>query len=217
MESAPPRPDSPRNAAIRRQIDGNETPTMPLSGVTLDAVNRRIENPIEVTNDSQEWGKIKSFVQPAFDKFEETKPTGSPGSVLHYPSNAEREKAKLVVSRLFRSKEVIGGQRIYYVEAKKEYKRPTSKTESACRAISFFKGWILQDNRGGLKLVDGRHILSDCDLKAAASSRLLGILPLRDGIFLITEDHGYEDESYAILELKGSRIKQVLNVHGGSC
>jgi len=40
---------------------------------------------------------------------------------------------------------------------------------------------------------------------------------LRDRIFIIVEDHGYEDENYRILELKNSRIKQVLNVYGGSC
>jgi len=34
---------------------------------------------------------------------------------------------------------------------------------------------------------------------------------------IITDDQGYEEESYRILELKGSRIKQVLNVYGGAC
>jgi hypothetical protein len=40
---------------------------------------------------------------------------------------------------------------------------------------------------------------------------------MSDRIFFITEDQGYEDESYRILELKGSRIKQVLKVYGRAC
>src|SRR5262245_50459396 len=47
-------------------------------------------------------------------------------------------------------------------------------------------------------------------MKATTSTKLLGILPMRDRIFFIAEDHGYEGESYRILELKGSRIKHLL-------
>jgi hypothetical protein len=188
-------------------------------GVALD-IDKWIDTPIEVINSSKERRKITSFVRPAFDKSEGIKPTGI-GSLKpypHYPSNAERRKARLIISRLYRSREPIDGQRIYYVEAKKEYKNLFfSKTDPSCNMISFFNGWIVQNKRGGLRLIDSRYILTDCDMKLAASTRLLGILPMRDRIFIITEDHGYEDESYRILELKGSRIKQVLNVYGGSC
>src|SRR5215813_2314798 len=188
-------------------------------GVALDA-DKWIDNPIEIINSSREGRRITSFVRPAFDKSEGIKPTGI-GSLKpypHYPSNAERRKARLIIDRLYRNREPIDGQRIYYVEAKKEYKNLYfSKTDPSCNTISFFKGWIIQNKRGVLRLIDRRHILSDCDMKAATSTKLLGILPMRDRIFFITEDHGYEDEGYRILELKGSRIKQVLNVYGGSC
>jgi hypothetical protein len=188
-------------------------------GVALD-VDKRIDNPIEIINSSQERVRITSLIRPAFDKSEGIKPPGigSLGSVVHYPSNAERRKARLIISRLYRNREPIDGQRIYYVEAKKEYKNPLfSRTDPSCNTISFFKGWIMQNKRGGLRLIDSRYILSDCDMKAATLTKLLGILSIRDRIFFITEDHGYEDESYEILELKGSRIKQVLKVYGGAC
>jgi len=188
-------------------------------GVALD-VDKWIDNPIEIINGSQERRRIISFIRPAFDKSEGIKPPGidSLEPYIHYPSNAERRKARLIISRLYRNSEPIDGQRIYFVEAKKEYKNPFfSNTDPGCNTISFFKGWIVQNKRGGLRLIDSRHMFSDCDMKAAASTKLLGILPMRDRIFIIVEDHGYEDENYRILELKGSRIKQVLNVYGGSC
>ena len=188
-------------------------------GVALE-VDKWIDNPIEIMNSSKELRRIASFVRPAFDKSEGIKPTGI-GSLKpypHYPSNAERRKARLIIDRLYRNREPIDGQRIYYVEAKKEYKNLYfSKTDPTCNMISFFNGWIVQNKRGGLRLIDSRYILTDCDMKLAPSTRMLGILPMRDRIFIITEDHGYENESYRILELKGSRIKQVLNVYGGGC
>jgi len=188
-------------------------------GVALD-VDKWIDNPIEIINGSQERRRITSFIRPAFDKSEGIRPPGidSLEPYVHYPSNAERRKARLIISRLYRSSEPIDGQRIYYVEAKKEYKNPFfSKTDPTCNTISFFKGWIAQNKRGSPRLIDSRYILSDCDMKSTTLTKLLGILPMRDRIFFITEDHGYEDESYRILELKGSRIKQVLNVYGGAC
>jgi len=188
-------------------------------GVALD-VDKWVDNPIEIINSSEERRRITSFVRAAFDKSEGIKPPGfdSIKPYVHYPSNAERRKARLIIGTLYRNREPIDGQRIYYVEAKKEYKNPfLSKTDPTCNTISFFKGWIVQNKRGALRLIDSRYILCDCDMKWATFTKLLGILPMRDRIFFITEDHGYEDESYRILELKGSRIKQVLNVYGGSC
>jgi len=186
--------------------------------VALD-VDKWVDNPIEIINVSQERRRITSFIRPAFDKSEGIKPPGidSLGAAVYYPSNAERRKARLIINRLYRNSEPIDGQRIYYVEAKKEYQKPSlSKTDPPC-TISFFKGWIVQNKRDGLSLIDSRYILSDCDGKVITSTKLLGILPMRGRIFFITEDHGYEDESYRILELKGSRIKQLLNVYGGGC
>jgi hypothetical protein len=188
-------------------------------GVALD-VDKWIVNMIEIIDSSKERTRITSFIRPAFDKSESIKPLGihSLEPYIHYPSNAERRKARLIISRLYRNREPIDGQRIYYVEAKKEYKNPfLSKTDPSCNTISFFNGWIVQNKRGGLRLIDSQYILSDCDMKATTQTKLLGILSMRDRIVFITEDHGYESESYRILELKGSRIKQVLNVYGGSC
>jgi len=188
-------------------------------GVALD-VDKRVANPIEIINGSQERRRITSFIRPAFDKSLGLKPPGidSFESEVHYPSNAERRKARLIIDGLYRNGEPIDGQRIYYVEAKKEYKNSFfSKADQACNMISFFQGWIVQNKRGALRLIDSRYLLGQCDEKNVTSAKLLGILPMSDRIFFITEDQGYEEESYRILELKGSRIKQVLKVYGGAC
>jgi len=65
-------------------------------GVALD-VDKKIDNPIEIINRSQEWRRITSFIQPAFDKSEGIKPPGidSLEPYVHHPSNAERRKARL--------------------------------------------------------------------------------------------------------------------------
>jgi len=161
-------------------------------GVALD-VDKRVANPIEIINGSQERRRITSFIRPAFDKSLGLKPPGidSFESEIHYPSNAERRKARLIIDGLYRNGEPIDGQRIYYIEAKKEYKNSFfDKTDPACNMISFFQGWIVQNKRGALRLIDSRYLLSHCEPKDVTSTKLLGILLIRDRIFFITEDQG---------------------------
>ncbi|MCI0336202.1 MAG: hypothetical protein L0226_01380 [Acidobacteria bacterium] len=126
-------------------------------------------------------------------------------------------QVKLALSKLYRNKLAIAGQYIYFLEARKEYKKPGSSYDPSCNNISFFKGWILQNKRGDLKLIDKQFIFTDCDMKVAEVTKLLGILPIRDRIYIIIEDHGYEDESYSILELNGTRIKRAIKIYGGAC
>src|SRR5215813_6975973 len=136
-------------------------------GVALD-VDKWIDNPIEIINGAQERRRITSFIRPAFDKSLGLKPPGidSFESEIHYPSNAERRKARLIIDGLYRNGEPIDGQRIYYIEAKKEYKNSFfDKTDPACNMISFFQGWIVQNKRGALRLIDSRYLLSHCEPK----------------------------------------------------
>jgi hypothetical protein len=139
------------------------------------------------------------------------------GHLTGYPSEAYRKTARISPSRLYRSRQAFNGQVYYYFEAKKEYKKTMTSKDQSCSNISFFKGWILQNPRGEMVLANPKLNITDCDMKGVEVTRLLGSLAIMNQVYAITEDHGYEDESYSIFEISRSGIKQLMRIYGGSC
>jgi len=186
-------------------------------GVALD-VEKQAPNLLELTDSSIEWVRAGSFIQPAFDKAEDLKVSET--DALHhfapYPARKVRRQVKAFLIKLYRSRSAINGRYIFHFEARKEYKKELRSPDSSCSNISLLKGWMLLNERGDLMLLDSDMVLTDCDMKAEVT-KPLGILTVGDQIFIITEDHGYEDESYVILELRVSGISRVIKTWGGGC
>lgn len=58
--------------------------------------------------------------------------------------------------------------------------------------------------------------LTDCDGKERGSRvELFSVMTLDNGTFLFTVEHGWEDESYSIYELKDSGLDRLLETLGG--
>lgn len=187
-------------------------------GVALN-VKKKVDNSLELANTAKDFKNVHSFIQPTFEKMESLKVSEliAISQLSVYPPKGERRTVGLSLSKLYKSRFAINGQYYYYFEAKKEYKKKASANDPYCNNISFFKGWILQNHRGDLMFVDAQLSLTDCDTKGIEITKLLGSLTIKDRIYVITEDHGYEDESYSILEINGARINRVIKVYGGSC
>ena len=45
----------------------------------------------------------------------------------------------------------------------------------------------------------------------------LGVLTIKDRIFLIVENHGWESESYSIIEVFSSGLNDLISTYGGGC
>jgi hypothetical protein len=55
------------------------------------------------------------------------------------------------------------------------------------------------------------------DDKGSERIRPLAAVAVGKQLFVVTVDHGYEDESYSLWQIDGSAIHRVLRVEGGGC
>jgi hypothetical protein len=189
-------------------------------GVAL-TIKEKIEPTIKVNANSSEDKDILSFVKQVFDEQEtqelnriraERTPAGGELSMLSL-SSEERKHVGLSATILYRTKSPVNGEHIYYFEAQKEYK--ASQNGRACSDISLFQGWISTQGKGGLGLMDSNLVFTDCDIKGPSFMTPLGVMTLKDRAFLFVTEHGWEDESYLILELNNSGLHRVLETFGG--
>ena len=194
-----------------------------LIGVALN-VNEKIEPMIEVKPESTEVAELLSFIKEVFDEAE----TAELNKILTEKlleitastpffslSREARAKVRMSVTKLSRSKSNLNEKHLYYFEAEKQYEKPAASTDPSCNDVSLFQGWMEATERGGLGLMDSRLFLTNCDKKGPSSATPLGIMSLKNKTFLFVSEHGWEDESYIILELSNSGLHKVLETFGG--
>ena len=105
------------------------------------------------------------------------------------------------------------GERLYYFEALKEYKKPIPTNDQTCNNV-FFNGWILTKS-DTLKMIDSKVGWKDCETEL--DSIPVGLLNLDNEVFIFTVEFDYEGDRYLILKLNESRMQTVLETYGGSC
>ncbi|MGH9944167.1 MAG: hypothetical protein ACRD9R_17620 [Pyrinomonadaceae bacterium] len=193
-------------------------------GVALN-VNEKIEPMIEITTESAEGADIASFVKQTFDDAEtvefdriraESPPVMGEWAISAFAlSGEERAKVKMSVTSLYRGKLSVSGERLYYFEAEKQYPKTAASNDRGCHDVSLFQGWISTQGKGGLGLMSNHLMLTDCDRKGPSTTTPLGMMNVKNRTFLFVREHGWEDESYIILELNDSGLHRVLETFGG--
>lgn len=187
-------------------------------GVAITA-NIRIESMIE---SKPEPDGLTSFIQEVFDAEETEKierlatddPSGT-ASLFKFglPESAAERKRAEKKTKFYRSESPINGEYLYYFQARKEYEIPRLASSGH---VSLFSGWAsVEASQGGqLGLIRSEIVFTDTDMKGSTTSLPLGILKLSGRTFIFVEEHGWEDESYVVLELNGG-IHRLLETFGG--
>jgi hypothetical protein len=154
-------------------------------------VREEIEPFVKIEPASTQGKEIGSFIKEIFN-------------------NEDGRKVEASVTVLYRSSSAVNGEHLYYFEAEKHY--PKQGTE--CSDVSLFQGWISEDERHGLGLMASNLVLTDCDRKGPSTMIPVGSMKLQEQIFLFVREHGWESESYIILELNQSGLRRVLQTAG---
>jgi hypothetical protein len=183
-------------------------------GVALD-VKLPVLPMAEVSNTSDEWKSVLSFIRPAFGREEEVR-SAELSSFLAPPTGDERKKINVTLSHVYRSSTEIGGRYLYYFEAQKDYAKPIPTNDQSCNNV-FFRGWGTAGPQGNLSLMGTQIGWVDCDRKQESGSVPLATLSVDGHVFVITYDPSYEGESYSILEWTESGVRLVLETQGRSC
>jgi hypothetical protein len=93
---------------------------------------------------------------------------------------------------------------------------PPFATDPSCEAVTIVQGWFTRAGDRHAILQVGATV-TDCDgVELRTSSPFLLIVP-EGRNFVVVREHGYEDESFEILELRGNRLEPQLEVRGGGC
>jgi hypothetical protein len=189
------------------------------TGLAITTTNLRIESMVE---SKPEPDGLPSFINEVFDADETTKieklATDDPSitaSLFKFglPESAAKRNQVEVTTKFYRSESPINGEYLYYFEARKEYELPRS---SSSGHVSLFSGWASVETREGgqMGLILSEIVFTDTDMKGPTTSRPMGILKLSGRTFIFVEEHGWEDESYVILELNDG-IHRLLETLGG--
>lgn len=177
-------------------------------GVALD-VKQKVESFMRLEGQARESADLSSLVKSSFEKAEQARmPKTNPWRDAWTPATLQK---------LYRSRARVNGQHIYYFEAEKQYENRPGSADPSCKDVSFFQGWIMRRSDERLILMSSSLALTDCDMKTERSTAPFGVIAIKDRTFLIAEEHGYEDESYIIFEIRGSTIRRVLEASGGGC
>ncbi len=90
------------------------------------------------------------------------------------------------------------------------------QAEIRCDEIAIVRGWYLE-SAGAFTLLKSAVTLTDCEGKDDRSAIPLVLITADSRRFIVVREHGYEDESFVVLEVLGNRIEPVLEVAGGGC
>jgi hypothetical protein len=186
----------------------SKDPLHDLIGVAVTA-RQEIEPFVTIEPGNTQGKKVVSFIKQIFDADEKAE-IARLG--LERPQPIAKVDTSLTV--LYRSGSFENRKHIYYFEAEKQYPKRTASGDPDCYDVSLFQGWIYARENGALELMDNDFVFTDCDRKGPSTMIPMGTMKLKEQIFLFVREHGWEDESYIILELNQSGLQRVLETVG---
>lgn len=106
---------------------------------------------------------------------------------------------------------------LYFV-AERTFATGPFVAEVPCPWRTEMSGWLAPAGGGGLALLDPRVLVTSCGHgKDGVSLYPLGALRLGTRSFWVVQEHGWEDETYVILEVGPAEVKRAFAVAGGGC
>jgi hypothetical protein len=78
-------------------------------------------------------------------------------------------------------------------------------------------GWLVPRDTGTYSLLDPKVFVTDCDAKEARTGLPLAAFHISGQLFWVLQEHGYEDETYLIAEIREAEIRYPIEANGGGC
>ena len=103
--------------------------------------------------------------------------------------------------------------RVYYVEATRRY-RPLGSPE--CATLAFGTGWFTRIGNTVTKLEMAVDVLA-CTRPGASYMLPLGAMRIDNRLFWIAQFSGWNNERFAVIEIKQKGVEALVNVWGGGC
>jgi len=161
---------------------------------------------------SSESKALLTFLRKNFDLAEEQAIRKAGGSLNtgHPTAKGKRILNPLKAKNVSKIKTERPKQTLYFISIVREYENPD------CPAESLYNVWMLRNDQK-YKILSADMILTDCDRKEGSWIYPVGIVSIESREYIVSEELGYESESYTIRMLDKGALKTVLFVRGGGC
>jgi hypothetical protein len=179
-------------------------------GIALDASSVSVGAVEEVRHSDSIWAAAERAVLASFSNLETAQATRT-GEQLprETPVPVTRITALYREAKFPRSP-------LYFV-AEKKYRTARFPQDAQCSASTMMTGWLVPTDDGTFTLLDPKMFLTDCDAKEARTGVPLAAFRISGQSFWVLQEHGYEDETYLIVEIRASEIRYPIEVNGGGC
>jgi hypothetical protein len=109
-----------------------------------------------------------------------------------------------------------GDRELCSFEVSQQLGKRSPDSDPGCDDIVVVQGWFARSPEG-FTLLQAKATLTDCDAKELRTVIPLVLIEVDARSFVVVREHGYEDESFAVLELRGNQLHPVLQIRGGGC
>jgi hypothetical protein len=129
--------------------------------------------------------------------------------------NAGR-KGPIELLRIYKARHEIDGRSLYFIKAHRKYSKPKGAPDSDCYDVNILNSWVLfQGDK--TSFLSAEFIITDCDSKEINEIVPDAVITIKGRRYTVSENYGYEWESYRIHEIRDGGMKEVLFVDGGGC
>ena len=92
----------------------------------------------------------------------------------------------------------------------------TKPPDPGCDEVMVVQGWY-KLSVDSVTLLQVSGLLTDCDAKDLRTVTPMLFIDAGTRSFVVVREHGYEDESFTVIEVWGNELRQALSVAGGGC
>jgi hypothetical protein len=179
-------------------------------GIAVDSTNVPVGAVEDVRRSDPIWAAAERAVAAGLSKLETALATSN-GEQL--PRETPVPVAQ--ITRLYR--EAKSPRSPLYFVAEKKYRTARLAQDRQCSPSTMLTGWLVPTDAGTFNLLDPKLFLTDCDAKEVRTGLPLAAFRVSGQLFWVLQEHGYEDETYLIAEIRESGVRYPIEVNGGGC
>ena len=179
-------------------------------GIAIDSASITVSAIEEVPRSDAQWAAAERAALASFSLLEAAQTTKD-------RAQPPRETPAPVAQIRALYRQMKAPRSPMYFVAEKKYSTARSPQDAQCSAVTIMTGWLVPTDTGTYTVLDPKVFLTDCDAKEVRTAVPLGAFRVSNQLYWVIQEHGYEDESYLIAELRQSGIRYPIEVNGGGC
>ena len=196
--------------ALKTNLPGTKAEHPLKFGIALDSSSVPVGAVEEVRRSDAIWAAAERVVLASFSALETAEAIRNAEQLPHEtPAPVAR------ITALYR--EAKSPRSPLYVIAEKKYRTARSPQDPQCNISTIMTGWLVPRDDGTLTWLDPKVFLTDCDLKGPRTGIPLAAFRISDQLVWVLQEHGYEDETYLIVEIGALEVRYPIEFNGGGC